>query len=474
MIDPQQKCRQLLNDARAMVSSLPTAGQSEVCAGFHHEIKIVYENNAVSLVSSGATDQFGLRYIENGKPGFYTLNTADPQARKIAVEEVRVLSKLAPSNAHECIAAEEDFTERRTQNGQARKLDDAYFYERVDSELLNCSPEIALHLMDTWIGMCRTDARIRMDRAAVTIALNCHALVNSWGVQVAAAGTSANWYAMGMARDGEMVTSFDTDGGISTRLTDVEAQMQTSAERFSSGLLTSLHPTGGRSYRGPVLLHPRSAFHLLVAVTAANCNGRRHQDGMSTWREQEGELVAHPTLTIRSNPLDETRPSGWRPFDREGVPTLRTDLIQAGRLKGVAHNCFTAHRAGCRSTGHASGGPRSLPDVGFSAIDLICESTSGVDLLSDRELEARLESGLVMKRFSGNLDPVSGQFSGVAKNSWLVQSGERGPAVHEVMVAGDLFTILREIRSAGVTAHTLASGSRAPYVLVDGLSVTAA
>ena len=41
------------------------------------------------------------------------------------------------------------------------------------------------------------------------------------------------------------------------------------------------------------------------------------------------------------------------------------------------------------------------------------------------------------------------------------------------MIAGNAFDLLKQIVAVGATSHHLMGASRAPYVLVDGVSVTA-
>ena len=162
----------------------------------------------------------------------------------------------------------------------------------------------------------------------------------------------------------------------------------------------------------------------------------------------------------------------WAPFDREGVRTERHALLENGRLKFVAYDGFSARRAGTSSTGNAGGGPGDLPSVGFSNVTVTADPARG-RVLRDADLAAELGSGLVVKRFSGNLDPQSGQFSGIAKNSWWVRDGERAHAVNEVMIAGNAFEVLEQIVAAGDRLHSIMGEGRAPYLLVDGVSVTA-
>lgn len=111
----------------------------------------------------------------------------------------------------------------------------------------------------------------------------------------------------------------------------------------------------------------------------------------------------------------------------------------------------------------------ALPGIGLRNLQI--EMTSG-PLCEDEEILKKAEGLLVVVRFSGNDDPVSGLFSGLARNSWLVENGSIKP-VSEVMIAGNVFDMMQNIAAAGARTHSVFGGAKAPYLLVDGINVTA-
>jgi PmbA protein len=187
---------------------------------------------------------------------------------------------------------------------------------------------------------------------------------------------------------------------------------------------------------------------------------------MSKWAKSMGIKVASSDFTFSEDPNDKTRPGEWNPFDREGVTTLRHDIIKNGILNFTAHNSFSAKRAKVPVTGNASGGARSIPSIGLHAL------TISPGKMSQDDLYKSLNTGLVLKRFSGNTDPVSGQFSGIAKNSWWVEKGQRKGALKEVMVSGNMFELLQNIKLIGSTSFRQMGSFDSPYLLIDGISVT--
>jgi PmbA protein len=140
-------------------------------------------------------------------------------------------------------------------------------------------------------------------------------------------------------------------------------------------------------------------------------------------------------------------------------------LVEDGVLQGFMYDGRESRAAGVRSTGHAQGGATSLPRVGPGALVL---APGGVP----RDELERMDRGVIVTRFSGSTDPVSGDFSGVVKGGFLVEGGERRP-IHETTIAGNLWTCLENVsaRSDEAAVHY---GSRAyPALRVEDVSITA-
>ncbi|MBI2931194.1 MAG: TldD/PmbA family protein [Planctomycetes bacterium] len=429
---------------------------AEILASEVREMKIAYETSDFTVPASHSTSQFGTRVISNGRLGFVTTNADAETALKESAREAQNLARLSPPGEHHVIAS-------RAQGGPSCHA--ALF----DPLLAGLEADRVFALAQTLIGEARRDSRITVDRAELSIQTQYRTIINSDGVRHSSAQTIAWWFAMGMAKEGGEVTSFDYETGVVSHLSRMESEIASTMAKFRAGVLGSLGARRGESYKGLLLLTPEAVADLILSCVAYNCNGLRQQEGASSWKGKLGETVTSDLLSVSEDPADAERPEGWRPFDREGIPTARHDLLKAGRLSFVGHNCFSAHRGKTSPTGNASGGPRSVPGVGFANLSL-----TGTRTVPEVELFTRLGQGLVLKRFSGNRDDVSGNASGVAKNSTWVRGGARAHAVREAMVAGNLFDMMNRVVAVGSELHPVADGARVPYLLLDGASVTCA
>lgn len=95
-----------------------------------------------------------------------------------------------------------------------------------------------------------------------------------------------------------------------------------------------------RSYSGPVLLAPQPAGLLIHEVLGHRLEGVRllsDREG-KTFQGRIGDRITHTDLSIYDDPtmktFGENTLSGYYPFDDEGSPAERADLIEKGVLKG--------------------------------------------------------------------------------------------------------------------------------------------
>jgi len=76
-------------------------------------------------------------------------------------------------------------------------------------------------------------------------------------------------------------------------------------------------------------------------------------------------------------------------------------------------------------------------------------------------------------RFSGQVDPVTGDFSGVAKGADWWHCGERAYSVKETLISGNIFEGLKK-NIFGISQETkiIDSNAESPTMILDGISVT--
>ena len=82
-----------------------------------------------------------------------------------------------------------------------------------------------------------------------------------------------------------------------------------------------------------------------------------------------------------------------------------------------------------------------------------------------------IEKGILVCRLSGGQPASNGDFSGVAKNSFLIENGKITKPVLETMISGNLAEMLNNV--IDISKETAMDGSTVyPWVAFDGVTVS--
>jgi predicted Zn-dependent protease len=164
----------------------------------------------------------------------------------------------------------------------------------------------------------------------------------------------------------------------------------------------------------PVVLEVAAVADVVGGLVSGQFNGKSVVDGTSGVRL--GEQQFDPDVTLADDPLGGV----GLPFDTEGTPTRRTELVTAGVPVGVTTDRRTAAALDREPSGHGStfsdtygpvaGDPALSPGPGGSVDDLV----------------AGLERGLLVSDFwyTRVVDPKRSVWTGLTRNGvWLVEDG---------------------------------------------------
>lgn len=221
------------------------------------------------------------------------------------------------------------------------------------------------------------------------------------------------------------------------------------------------------SMKVPVVLDPfvaASFFGVLSSALTADAV----QKNRSLFAGREGQRVASELLELVDDGTLEDGPDS-APFDGEGTPCRRTPLISGGVLQGFLYDTYTARKGGTASTGN--GLRPSYAGVPFVAPTNLVVFGTTTPL---QEILGGIEMGVLVTNAVGvhsGANPISGQFS-VGINGILIEQGELTTPVREVTLAGDMISMLEQVRALGDDARWVPSGSiRTPSVLIEGMAI---
>ncbi len=291
-------------------------------------------------------------------------------------------------------------------------------------------------------------------------------MASTEGVSAAFASASIGGDLFGMAVEDGTPGSFSYDGDRVRALDDLEPALCASFDRFVANCVGALRPRAGRSFRGPVLLPPWAVGDFLLSPLLTALSGASVRVGRSPLAGRLGESVAAPGFTLRDGGAGLAG-FALAPFDREGQPRRARRLIDDGVLQGFLFDSREGAAAGAASTGNAVGGADAQPAVGLASLSI------DPGTVPSQQLRDELPLGVLVTRFSGSTDPVSGDFSGVVKGGFLIEDGALTP-IHETTVAGNVWACLRQIDARSSDRLRMHGTRLLPWIRIPDLSITAA
>ena len=247
-------------------------------------------------------------------------------------------------------------------------------------------------------------------------------------------------------------------------LTDMLNFRETGREagKRAAGLLGGTQLPTGRY----AVLFDAFAFSEVVSLLSEILSAEMVVRGSSVFSGRLGEEVASDVFTLVDDP---SLSNGCfnAPFDDEGVPSVRRELVSGGVLEGFLHNSYSVRKTGLGQAGNAFRSSfKSVPVPGPTNL-FVRPGCADTDELVDS-----LGNGIYIQDVMGmhTADPISGDFS-VGINGYEVQGGNRKRAVCEMTISGNILSLLEGISATG-SGIRFAGQVGSPPVLVDGLSVS--
>jgi len=217
-----------------------------------------------------------------------------------------------------------------------------------------------------------------------------------------------------------------------------------------------------KTTRAPIVFDPDMAAGLLRALVGA-ASGPSLYRGASFLVGRLGTEIASAGVTIVD---DGTIRGGLgsKPFDGEGLPITRKNVLERGVLKTYLLDSYSARRLGLEPTGNAS---RSAGDApGVSATNLYLQPGP----YSPEEIIRTVKRGLYLTELIGfGINSVTGDYSRGASGMWI-EDGELAYPVQEITVAGNLKDMFMSIEMIG-NDLTWRSSTVAPTLKISEMMI---
>ena len=208
----------------------------------------------------------------------------------------------------------------------------------------------------------------------------------------------------------------------------------------------------------------------LLSAFSPIFSAKNAQNGMSLLAGKEGEKIAADCVTVTDDPFREGYELQTH-FDAEGVATYRKKVIENGVLNTLLHNLDTAKKAGIETTGNASKAGYS----GSVEISPYCFCIEGSEL-TEEQLFEKADNGIYVTDLMGlhaGVNAITGDFS-IEASGFMIENGKKGRPVKTFTIAGNFFTMLKNIEAVADTVKIGMGGFTAfgaPSVLVRSISV---
>ena len=170
----------------------------------------------------------------------------------------------------------------------------------------------------------------------------------------------------------------------------------------------------------PVVLEPAATATLVGFLSFMGFAGRAYVEGRSCFAGKAGEH-GRRRRTSTCGTTAPTRRTLGAPFDFEGVPKRRVNLVEGGVFRDAVYDLRTAKQAGVDgSTGH--GLPSPNPEGPFPLNLFLGTGDATVD-----EMIAATERGVLVTRFhySNIVNPMESSITGMTRDgTFLIEGGE--------------------------------------------------
>ena len=453
---------ELLSIAESAFSELGRLGvdgaELSVSRGRMDEFNI--DAGEFSLLRTTFNSALSVRVIAGGAKGAAVTNSLDPEAVAKALSQAADAAKSSdPDDAEyiaDCIGEHKFYIGGCEQSGgeygdERSSGCDSGYDRKYDRE---CDRDGLYGRLREFMDGCAIQyPKIQLFQLISRFSSSSALYANTNGTRVYTDSAAYRHVVDICARDGDRVSSFNgfgfAEGCLGSPFLD-RSEVRRLLSETERQIDTA--PVGGK-FVGTILLSPDCFAEMLFSIIDNCVTDTPLIAGSSPWIGKLGGRVADERLDISLDPLDPRIVCGAR-ITGDGHLTRRQDIIRGGVLTGWALSQYGAKKTGLERAGNISG-------------NLIV----GAGDKSFEELVSGIKRGLFINRFSGGAPAKNGDFSGIAKNSFLISDGKIAGAVSETMVSGNLLDMIQNLVGLGNEA-VCDGGCAVPFAAFDGITIS--
>jgi PmbA protein len=411
------------------------ADKASVNAGKGRKDEFSIEANEFTLLRTVFSNDLHLKALVGGRKGVVTINKIDRASIDEAVANCIELAKSAQPDEAEDIAPlieNKDFD--LTQGGADM---DALFTRSKEylEEVRESFPKI---IIENFASSYNGGEGV---------------YVNSNGVCFTQKSECYNFHSMFVAKDGEKSSSFNYGGAALADLQKPLIKSGMHKQLLHESQLSLDTRSVEKKFTGKIIVTPACEDMLWHTLINNFLSDRPMIEQTSRWKDALNTIVADKKLTLRTAPLNPLIPAKTR-FTGDGFISRDADIIKDGELKSFLLTLYGANK---------TGKPRT--DTSYYSIEVAAGDTPLDDIIKS------VDRGILLNRFSGGSPGASGDISGVAKNSFLIENGEVTSALQETMFSFNILDAIKNI--SAISKERISDGSTIlPWCCLDGVTVS--
>lgn len=428
----------LLNLATLILKEAQSLGASYAqCTVSEDETKeFNVDGGQFSLMRTLFDRGVSITVLKDQRKGSVHLNRFDEEAVKAAVQEC--LNACESAEPDPCWAFSDTACDRSFTSGEPVCDTETLFF-RTKELLENISERHPRILVEQMITKHMAGRSIYMNTSQVIYRTNYGAYSFSVMYSAHEGEKSSSFYSSDVTLE-KLDRPVIECALVERELTDVEKQIDT-------------FPLGDK-YVGTVVLAPAALLEIVLFTVLSNfVSDASLIEGTSIWKDKLKAEVADPRFTLSVVPHASHVVIG-EDYTNEGFLSENYDIIRDGKLLSFALSQYGANKTGFTRAG-STGWNLQIPAGTASLEDII----------------RKIDKGILVMRFSGGQPAPSGEFSGVAKNSFRIENGKITDALSETMISGCVPDMLMRIKE--ISKDVLEDGSFSiPYIAFDGVTVS--
>ena len=404
-----------------------TADQTEVVVLAGDEYLTRFANSTIHQNVAETDTEVRIRVALGNRVGVATTNNLDDGALARTLENALSIARLLPENP--------DF---KSLPGPQPTPDFTSFSQATAS----CTPEQRAEGAGVICMMAREAGVVAS--GALTTSLFEATVANSLGVF----GHFVTTYA-----EINTVIMSDTSAGYASDMAlDVnDLEFEAIGREALEKCLRSQNPQSLEPGEYTVILEPYAVQDFIQMMAWTGFSAVAMQEGRSFMVGKIGQQIVDPRVSIWDDGQD---PRGLPlPFDFEGVPKQRVDLIEKGVARGVVYDSYRAGKEeGKSSTGHALPAPNAFGPFPMNAFFGPGDATL-------EEMIASTERGLYVTRFhyTRPVEPTKVVVTGMTRDgTFLIENGKIAYPVKNLRFTQSYLEALNQVDMIGKELRLLA------------------